>query len=72
MSFKTRYSAVRNATWIYYLLAAVFFVCAVQAFPTSRNVDGSMGLFIWWACMSGGLVYSAGRAKRKAAAKAGV
>lgn len=70
MRFKTRYSAVRNATWIYYLLAAVFFVWAVQAFPTSRNVDGSMGLFIWHVCMAGGLVYSAGRAKRKAAAKA--
>lgn len=72
MAFKSTYKTVRNATWIYYLLAAVFFVWAVQAFPTSRNADGSMGLFMWWACMSGGLVYSAGRAKRKAAAKAGV
>lgn len=72
MSFKNRYSAVRSATWIYYLLAAVFFVWAVQAFPTSRNVDGSIGLFIWWVCLSGGLVSSAGRAKRKAAAKARV
>lgn len=66
MAFKSTYKTVRNATWVYYLLAAVFFVWAVQAFPTSRNVDGSMGLFIWWACMCGGLVWSAGRAKRKA------
>lgn len=69
MSFKTRYSAIRNATWIWYALAALFFVWAVQAFPTSRNPDGSMWLFIWHACMSAGLVYSAGRAKRKTAAK---
>lgn len=71
MAFKSTYKTVRNATWIYYLLAAVFFVWAVQAFPTSRNVEGSMGLFIWWTCMSGGLVWSAGRSKRKASAKAG-
>lgn len=69
MSFKTRYSAVRNATWIYYGLAALFFVWAVQAFPTSQNPGGSMNAFIWWTCLSGGLVYSAGRAKRKAASK---
>ena len=69
MSFKTRYSAVRNATWIYYVLAALFFVWAVQAYPTPRNLDGSMNAFIWWSCLSGALVWSAGRAKRKAAAK---
>lgn len=66
MSWKLNYKSVRNATWIYYALAALFFVWAVQAFPTSRNPEGSMNLFIWWACMSGGLVWSAGRAKRKA------
>lgn len=69
MGFKSTYKTVRNLTWIYYCLAALFFFWAIQAFPTSRNVDGSMNLFIWWICMSGGLVYSAGRAKRKAAAK---
>ena len=67
MAFKSTYKTVRNFTWLYYCLAALFFVWAIQAFPTSRNVDGSMNLFIWWVCMSGGLVYSAGRAKRKAA-----
>lgn len=70
MTFKSRYSAIRNATWIWYALAAIFFFWAVQAYPTPRNPDGSMGLFIWHVCMAGGLVYSAGRAKRKAAAKA--
>lgn len=69
MAFKSTYKTVRNATWIYYCLAALFFVWAVQAFPTPSNVDGSMGLFIWHICMSTGLVYSAGRAKRKSAAK---
>lgn len=67
MAFKSTYKAVRNATWVYYCLAALFFVWAVQAFPGSHNPDGSMNLFIWWSCISGGLVYSAGRAKRKAA-----
>ena len=69
MSWKNNYTKVRNATWIYYLLAALFFVWAIQAFPTSRNPDGSMGLFIWWSFLSGGLILSSGRAKRNAAAK---
>lgn len=68
MGFKTRYSAVRNATWIWYLLALVCFVLACQSFPV-RGGEGSMFSFIWWISISGGLVFSAGRAKRNAAAK---
>ncbi|WP_312998030.1 hypothetical protein [Pseudomonas sp.] len=66
MSWKSNYKSVRNASWIWYLLAFVFFIFAVQAFPTPRNPNGSMNLFIFWIALTTGLMFSAGRTKRKA------
>lgn len=68
MAWKKNYSTVRNATWIWYALAFLCFVMACKAFP----VDGGSGVaFVMWVAAAAGLTFSAGRAKRKAAAKAG-
>ncbi len=63
MSWKTNYKTARNATWIYYLLAFVFFVFAVQAFPRD---GGSMIPFVLWCAMVTGTAFGAGRNKRNA------
>lgn len=64
MAWKKNYSKVRNATWIWYLMAFVCFVMAVKAYPVD---GGSMIGFVWWVSAATGLTFSAGRAKRKAA-----
>lgn len=67
MSWKKNYSAVRNATWIWYLLALA---CFAKAVGSASGDGGQFGpAFIFWAAMASGLVFSAGRAKRKALAK---
>lgn len=64
MSWKTNYKTARNATWIYYLLAFVFFVFAVQAFPSKEGE--SMTPFVLWCAMATGTAFGAGRNKRNA------
>ena len=64
MAWKKNYSKVRNATWIWYLMAFVSFVMAVKAYPVD---GGSMIGFVWWVSAATGMTFSAGRAKRKAA-----
>lgn len=64
MAWKKNYSKVRNAAWIWYLMAFVSFVMAVKAYPVD---GGSMISFVWWVSAATGLTFSAGRAKRKAA-----
>lgn len=64
MAWKKNYSKVRNATWIWYLMAFACFVMAVKAYPVD---GGSMIGFVWWVSSAAGLAFSAGRAKRKAA-----
>jgi len=67
MSWKTNYSKVRNATWIWYLLA---FFCFIQAVTGYHDNGGQFGLsFFMWVAASTGLCFSAGRSKRNAAAK---
>lgn len=69
MAWKKIYSAVRNSTWIWYLLAAF---CFIEAVAGVHENGGSFGpLFFFQVALSAGLVFSAGRAKRKAAAKDG-
>lgn len=65
MSWKQNYSKVRNASWIWYLLALF---CLVQAVTGYHENGGqfSPSFFIWIAACSG-LVFSA-RKKRKVAA----
>lgn len=69
MAWKKNYSTVRNASWIWYLLAAFCFVQAVTSVHENGGQFGP-GFFIWVAGATG-LAFSAGRSKRKAAAKAG-
>ena len=69
MAWKKNYSKVRNATWIWYLMAFACFVMAVKAYPVD---GGSMIGFVWWVSAATGLAFSAGRAKRKAAREAEV
>ena len=64
MAWNKNYSKVRNATWIWYLMAFACFVLAVKAYPVD---GGSMISFVWWVSAATGLTFSAGRAKRKAA-----
>ena len=64
MAWNKNYSKVRNATWIWYLMAFACFVMAVKAYPVD---GGSMLGFVWWVSAATGLTFSAGRAKRKAA-----
>lgn len=64
---KTYYTAIRNATWVYYLIVLMFFVFAIQSFPV--NGQGSKFLFIWWVAMAAGTAFGAGRNKRSAARK---
>lgn len=67
MAWKKNYSAARNATWVWYLFAVASFAMAIKAAP----IDGQSALpFVFWVAISSGLVFSAGRAKRKAMAKA--
>lgn len=63
MAWNKNYSKVRNATWIWYLMAFACFVMAVKAYPVD---GGSMLGFVWWVSAATGLTFSAGRAKRKA------
>lgn len=67
MAWKKNYSKVRNATWIWYLMAFACFVMAVKAYPVD---GGSMFGFVWWVSAATGLTFSASRAKRKAAHEA--
>ena len=69
MSWKSNYKSVRNASWIWYLMAFACFVMAVKAYPVD---GGSMFGFVWWVSAATGLAFSAGRAKRKAAREADV
>ena len=69
MGIKQNYKTIRNFTWVYYVIAFVFFVLAIQAFPTSRNPDGSMMMFVFWVAIATGTAFGAGRNKRAAAAK---
>lgn len=69
MAWKKNYSAVRNASWIWYLMAFACFVMAVKAYPVD---GGSMVGFVIWVSAATGLTFSAGRAKRKAARDAEV
>ncbi len=62
-NWKSNYSKARNATWFYYLLALMFFVFAVQAFPRD---GGSMLRFVMWCALATGMVFGAGRNKRNA------
>lgn len=62
-NFKSNYTKARNSTWVYYLLAFVFFVFAVQAFPVD---GGSMIPFVLWCAMATGTAFGAGRNKRNA------
>lgn len=61
MAWNKNYSKVRNATWIWYLMAFACFVMAVKAYPVD---GGSMIGFVWWVSAATGLTFSAGRAKR--------
>lgn len=69
MGIKQNYKTVRDWTWVYYVIALVFFVLACQAFPTSQNPDGSMMSFVWWVALATGTAFGAGRNKRAAADK---
>ena len=62
-SWKSNYTKFRNATWVYYLLAFVFFIQAVKAFPVD---GGSMIPFVMWCSMATGTAFGAGRNKRNA------
>lgn len=64
MAWNKNYSKVRNAIWIWYLMALACFVMAVKAYPVD---GGSMIGFVWWVSSAAGLAFSAGRAKRKEA-----
>lgn len=69
MAWKKNYSTVRNASWIWYLMAAL---CFVQAVTSVHDNGGQFGTsFFMWVAGATGLAFSAGRSKRKAAAKAG-
>lgn len=67
-NWKSNYSTARNASWIYYLIAFVFFVCAVKAFPSA---GGSMIPFVFWVAMATGTAFGAARNKRNAQKDAG-
>lgn len=49
-------------------MALAAFVMAIKAFPVD---GGSFIPFVFWVASSAGLVFSAGRSKRKPASKAG-
>lgn len=69
MAWKKNYSTVRNASWIWYLLAAF---CFMQAVTSVTDNGGQFGpAFFMWVAGATGLAFSAGLAKRKAAAKVG-
>lgn len=72
MSFKTRYQAVRNATWIWYAVALAFFVMTVNSIQAHvhAQADGLPVAAFFWGGLTVGLIRSAGSAKRKAEAKA--
>lgn len=64
MAWKKNYSKVRNASWIWYLLAAFCFVMAVTSL---HDASGQFGMgFVLWVAATTGLCVSAGRSKRKA------
>jgi predicted anti-sigma-YlaC factor YlaD len=62
-TWKQNYRKTRNMTWLYYALAFVFFIMAIKAYPVG---GGSMIGFMFWTAATTGLVFGAGRAKRKA------
>ena len=67
MAWKKNYSTVRNASWIWYLMAAF---CFFQAVTSVHENGGQFGFgFVLWVAAATGLVFSAGRGKRKAGAK---
>lgn len=69
MAWKKNYSTVRNASWIWYLMAAF---CFIQAVTSVHENAGQFGpAFFMWVAGCAGLCFSAGRSKRKAAAKVG-
>lgn len=67
MSFKTRYAAIRNATWIWYLMALFCFVRAVTSYHENGAQFGFS--FVLWIAAASGLAFGAGRYKRNQAAK---
>lgn len=67
MAWKNNYSKVRNATWIWYLLALFCFAQAVMSYGDNGNQFGAG--FAMWIGATTGLLFSAGRSKRAAAAK---